>query len=178
MRKLLLGVSAIGVVALLTMTTLAQQPDDKGARPGGPPAQQRGDDPPPPPPPPPGLPPPPPLPGHGGDRDGLPPFRGHDEGAGGPREGGFGKFIPPHVRPRLDLTADQEKQIADLEKEVRDRLRKILTKDQLRLLQTPPGPARNDRGRPPGPDGFGRPRPPGAPEPPEPPRPPRRTDGD
>ncbi len=42
-----------------------------------------------------------------------------------------GKIIPPFVRDNLDLTEDQAKKIDDLEKDVRDKLLKILTKDQL-----------------------------------------------
>ena len=46
-----------------------------------------------------------------------------------------GKIIPPHIRDGLDLTEAQEKKIADLEKEVRTKLLKIFTKDQLERLK-------------------------------------------
>jgi Spy/CpxP family protein refolding chaperone len=81
---------------------------------------------------------------------------GNDKGQrGGPR-GGPGRFelgrvLPPFVKDQLDLTADQEKQIADLEKDVKAKLTKILTADQQKQLQD----MRPPRGGPGGPGGPG-----------------------
>ncbi len=63
-------------------------------------------------------------------------------------------LFPPDVRESLNLSAEQEKQIDDLEKEVRGRVDKILTAQQRRILSQarPRGP-----GGPGGPDGFGGP---------------------
>ena len=33
-----------------------------------------------------------------------------------------GLVLPPHIREQMELTAEQEKQIAELEKEVKNRL--------------------------------------------------------
>ena len=98
--------------------------------------------------------------------DGPPP-RHHDKGAdngnadgpgpggGGPGGGGPGNhrpgpargvhLIPPFVADKLDLSDDQKKQIADLEKEVKAKLAKILTADQMMTLEEtrPPRPNRN-----------------------------------
>ena len=46
-----------------------------------------------------------------------------------------GKIVPPHVRDMLELTDEQEKQIGDLEKEVRAKLLKIFTGEQVQRLQ-------------------------------------------
>jgi hypothetical protein len=46
-----------------------------------------------------------------------------------------GKILPPHVRDTLELSEDQEKQIGDLEKEVRTKLLRILTDEQKDRLQ-------------------------------------------
>ncbi|CAN5467693.1 hypothetical protein BH10PLA2_BH10PLA2_21120 [soil metagenome] len=88
--------------------------------------------------------------------------------------------FPPDVRDSLNLSAEQEKQIDDLEKEVRGKIEKILTAQQRRTLSQarPRGP-----GGPGGPDGIGGPpdgpgrrpgrddqRPGGPGEPPPPPR--------
>lgn len=53
-----------------------------------------------------------------------------------------GRLLPPFVRDQLDLTADQERQIADLEQEVKTRLLKIFTPEQRRQLEQfrPKGP--------------------------------------
>lgn len=61
-------------------------------------------------------------------------------------------LFPPDVRDSLNLTEEQEKQIDDLEKEVRGRVDKILTAQQRRILSE----ARPRRG-PGGPDGPGGP---------------------
>jgi phosphatidylethanolamine-binding protein (PEBP) family uncharacterized protein len=54
-----------------------------------------------------------------------------------------GQVFPPNVRERLKLTEEQEKQIAELEKEVRERLLKILTPEQRKQAETPPPPRRD-----------------------------------
>ena len=65
-----------------------------------------------------------------------PPEGGKDKGQRGGQRGGpgggpgrfeLGRVIPPFVKDQLNLTPDQEKQIADLEKDVKAKLSKILT---------------------------------------------------
>jgi hypothetical protein len=58
-----------------------------------------------------------------------------------------GKVLPPFVAEELNLTADQKDAIAKLEKEVKERLDKILTADQKKKLETirPRGPGGADR---------------------------------
>ncbi len=71
-----------------------------------------------------------------------------DRGPGGPGgpggRGGRGRFggpprpgqiLPPFVRERLNLTAEQRKQLDALQKEVDDKLAKILTDDQKKQLK-------------------------------------------
>jgi len=94
------------------------------------------------------------------------PGRGGPGGQGGPGGGGgprfeLGRVLPPFARQQLNLTKDQEEQIAKLEQEVKDRLSKILTEDQKKKLENlrPPGPG-GGRGGPGGPPG-GRPGGPG-----------------
>lgn len=79
---------------------------------------------------------------------------------GGPPPFELGKVLPPFVRDDLDLTADQEKEIAALEKEVKERLEKILTADQKKKvssLRPPrkdgPPPDGKEKGPPGGKDG-------------------------
>ena len=75
-------------------------------------------------------------------------------GPGGPRMGGMprpGEILPAMIRQRLNLTKRQEKQVADLQKEVDAKLEEILTPEQRNQLKT-----MRDRG----PGGFG---PPGGP---------------
>ena len=88
----------------------------------------------------------------GDERRGPGGFRGGPDGSGGfsgPGGRGMppqpGQVLPPMLQDMLNLTADQKSQIADLQKEVTARLAKILTPEQLKKLQTPPGP----RGGPP-----------------------------
>ena len=97
-------------------------------------------------------------------------------GPGGPRMmGGMprpGEILPGMLRQRLNLTAAQEKQVAELQKEVDARLEKILTaeqRDQLKAIRDrgpggfgfgpPPGggPGARQRGGAGGPPGGGRP---------------------
>jgi hypothetical protein len=79
-------------------------------------------------------------------------------GPGGPRMMGgmprLGDILPGMMRQRLNLTAEQEKQVAALQKEVDARLEKILTAEQRSQLK-----AMRDRG----PGGFGFGGPPGGP---------------
>jgi EF hand len=106
-------------------------------------------------------------------------------GPGGPRMGGMprpGEILPAMLRQRLNLTAKQEKQVADLQKQVDAKLEEILTADQRNQLKTirdrgpggfgpPGGPGGRPRGGPGGGPGGGRPGggPPGGGEPPPPP---------
>ncbi len=122
-----------------------------GAGRGGPPDDAQGE--------------PPAGPPHGG-RFGR--FRG-DAQPDGPPDGGpppglgrgrprVGHVLPPFVSDELDLTPRQQKQIAEVEKEVKAKLESILTPDQLRqarqiLARGPRGPGGRmgpGRGRPPG----------------------------
>ena len=65
--------------------------------------------------------------------DQRPPPR--EGGSGGP--GGRGGFhlLPPRAQEQLNLTADQQKQLADLEAELKAKLEKILTPEQQQLLK-------------------------------------------
>jgi hypothetical protein len=100
------------------------------------------------------------------DGPGGPGFRGPGRGGpGGPPGGGPGRFagpprpgqiLPPFVQERLNLTGEQKRELQDLQKQVDDRLAKILTdeqKKQLHEMRAGPG------GR-----GFGRRGPGGPPE--------------
>jgi Spy/CpxP family protein refolding chaperone len=69
------------------------------------------------------------------------------------RGGGGFHLLPPHAQERLNLTADQQKQVADLEAEVRVKLEKILTPQQLQQLKQMRPPRR--QGGPGGPNGAG-----------------------
>ena len=88
--------------------------------------------------PPPGERPPPPEAGAQG---------GPGRGPGGP--GGF-HLLPPRAQEQLNLTDDQKKQVAALEAEVKAKIEKILTPDQLKQLKDMRPPQ-----RPGGPGGFG-----------------------
>ena len=63
-------------------------------------------------------------------------------GRGAPPRFELGKVLPPFVREELSLTAEQQKQIEELEKEVKQRLEKILTDEQKKKIETirPRGP--------------------------------------
>jgi Spy/CpxP family protein refolding chaperone len=80
-------------------------------------------------------------------RDGPPPPRGFEPG----------KVLPPHIRTGLKLTKEQEMQLDQLEKEVKERLMKILTADQKKKLEElkrrPPPPPRDGPRRRPDRDG-------------------------
>ena len=65
-----------------------------------------------------------------------------------------GSVIPPFVRDQLKLTDDQKKKIADLETDVKGKLKKILTDDQMKTFEDamhrgPPGMDGNRGGPPP-----------------------------
>jgi hypothetical protein len=85
-----------------------------------------------------------------------------------------GQLLPPSVRSRLGLTQEQEQQLRNLEREVKERLAKILTPEQQKQLAdlrsfrspgpppevSPDGPPRGGPGGPPGgppPEGRGNP---------------------
>jgi Spy/CpxP family protein refolding chaperone len=81
-----------------------------------------------------------------------PPPEAGAQGGPGRGPGGQGGFhlLPPRAMEQLNLTADQQKQVAALEAEVKAKIEKILTPDQLKQLKQmrPPG-------RPGGPGGGG-----------------------
>ena len=71
---------------------------------------------------------------------------GREGGLGGPGgPGGRGGFhlLPPRAQEQLNLTADQQKQVAALEAEVRAKLEKILTPEELKQLQQMRPPPRS-----------------------------------
>src|SRR5690242_13795491 len=71
----------------------------------------------------------------GDKKDGPPP--------GGPPRFQLGQVIPPFARDELKLTKEQEKQIAELEHEVKAKLDKILTAEQKKTIENarpPRGP--------------------------------------
>src|SRR5947209_6685003 len=72
---------------------------------------------------------------------------------GGPPRFQLGSVLPPPVRAGLGLNPDQEKQIAALEKDVKERLEKILTARQLKQIEEmrPRGPGGPGGGPPGGP---------------------------
>jgi hypothetical protein len=85
-----------------------------------------------------------------GDKKG-PGKKGPPGGPGGPPPGfQLGKVLPPHIREDLDLSEEQEKQLEALEKEVKNRLMKILSVKQQKQIEK----LRNRRPGPPG-DGPG-----------------------
>ena len=60
-----------------------------------------------------------------GQQDGRPRFQ-------------LGTVIPPQMRGDLNLTSSQEKEINGIEKDVKTKLEKILSKDQIDSLNNPP----------------------------------------
>lgn len=87
------------------------------------------------------------------DNDGPGPGRGGPGGVGrgGPQPG---QVLPEFVQDRLNLTAEQKKQLAEFQKEADARLAKILTKEQKEQLaemrqRGPGGPGGRGRGGPP-----------------------------
>jgi hypothetical protein len=99
--------------------------------------------------------------GPGGRGPGGPGGRG-GFGPGGPPQPG--QILPPFLQERLNLTADQKKQVEELQKEVDARLGKILTDEQKKQLKEMPqgfgpgGPGGRGRGGR-GPGGPGGPPP-------------------
>ena len=91
---------------------------------------------------------------------------GASGGAPARREGGFrgppqiGQILPLPVQERLKLTAEQKKQLEDLQKETDGKLEKLLTDDQQKQLKdmrtTSVGASARRGGGPGGPGGFGR----------------------
>jgi hypothetical protein len=82
---------------------------------------------------------------------------GKGGGAGGPPRFELGQVLPTAAHKALELTDDQEKEVAKLEAEVKDRLSKILTADQVKKLKEMPAGGRGGRGGrgPGGPGGPG-----------------------
>ncbi len=78
--------------------------------------------------------------GFGGPGGGPGGGRGGPDGPGGPAPGGFGgppqpgQILPSFLQDRLNLSADQKKQIDDLQKDVDGKLGKILTAEQMKQL--------------------------------------------
>src|SRR5579872_33262 len=97
-----------------------------------------------------------------------PPGQPKDKKGPGDKEKGppryeLGKLLPPFVREGLKLTKEQEKQLSDLEAEVKEKLGKILTDEQKKMIESlrPPGgpgggPGGPGPGGPGGPGGGGR----------------------
>jgi len=80
--------------------------------------------------------------GFEGPPDGGPDGQGQGRGRGGPGgRGGFGpppqpgQILPARLQDELNLSEDQKKQIADLQKEVDAKLAKILTAEQLTQMK-------------------------------------------
>ena len=132
MTKLCVGGLALGAVLLSLVMVAAQPPDGKGRGPGKNDAPSPG--------------------GPGGPPPDRPP---------GPPPGRFvpGRLLPERIRDELDLTDEQQKQLTDLEKEVKERLLKNLTAEQKKKLDelrkrgpgAPPPPPPPEREAPPKP---------------------------
>ncbi|MEI7732897.1 MAG: SUMF1/EgtB/PvdO family nonheme iron enzyme [Verrucomicrobiota bacterium] len=67
--------------------------------------------------------------------------QGGGGGAGG--QSGF-RLLPPRAQEQLNLTADQQKQLMDLETEAKAKLDKILTPDQQQLMKQMRSPQRSE----------------------------------
>ena len=95
-------------------------------------------------------------------------------GPGGPPPGGV-HLIPRFALAKLNLTDDQKKQVDELEKDCKAKLAKILTPEQMKILESarpprgPGGGGQGGRGQgpgggpgnpPPGPDQNNKPQPP------------------
>lgn len=80
---------------------------------------------------------PPGGPGGQGGQDGPPggPPGGGDMPGGPGRPPEIGHVLPPFARDQLQLTEEQQKQIAGLEREVKEKLTKILTEEQRKQLE-------------------------------------------
>ena len=82
--------------------------------------------------------------------------------SGGPGRGPGGfHILPPHASEQLNLTADQQKQLKDLEVEVKAKIESILTPAQLEQLKQmrPPRPQSASGGGPGGPQSGSAPAP-------------------
>jgi hypothetical protein len=101
--------------------------------------------------------------GPGGDRGGRGGGPGGRFGGGPPRPG---QILPGFLQERLNLTAEQKKQVETLQKEVDTKLARILTDDQKKQLKEMRNRGPGGNGPPPGPpdengpprDGNGPPR--------------------
>ena len=81
---------------------------------------------------------------------------GREGGPGGPGGPGGFHLLPPRAMEQLNLTADQQKQVAALEAEVKAKIEKILTPEQLQQLKQMRPPQRlGGPGGPGGPGGQG-----------------------
>jgi Spy/CpxP family protein refolding chaperone len=88
----------------------------------------------------------------GGPPPATPPAHAGTNSPGG--RGGF-HLLPPRAAEHLNLTADQQKQVADLEADVKAKLEKILTHDQMEQLKQMRPPMRQGGPRGGGPGGHG-----------------------
>jgi hypothetical protein len=95
---------------------------------------------------------------------GGPPPGGPGGPGGGPPRFELGKVLPPHIRQQIELTKDQEKELAELEKTVKEKLDKLLTADQKKTIENAGPPTGGPGGGRGGPPGGGRGGPGGAPE--------------
>lgn len=87
-----------------------------------------------------------------------PPREGGAGGPGGPGQGGPGgqggfHLLPPRAMEQLNLTAEQQKKLTALEAELKAKLEKILTPEQMQQLKQMRPPQR--QGGPGGPGGQG-----------------------
>src|SRR5262249_44677607 len=97
-------------------------------------------------------------PGGPGGPGGFGPGPGGPGGPGGRGPGGFGfggppqpgQILPPFLQEQLKLTAEQKKQLDELQKETDDKLAKILTDEQKKQIKE-----MRERGGPGGPGGRG-----------------------
>lgn len=94
--------------------------------------------------------------------DGPPPAANDGAPARDAKPRGGLHLLPPRAKEQLNLTADQEKQLADLEAEVKAKVEKILTPEQLEKLKQMRPPMRP--GAQGGPGGQGKPGGQGGPE--------------
>ncbi|MGO8746553.1 MAG: hypothetical protein ACLQNE_11240 [Thermoguttaceae bacterium] len=139
MRRFPAFLLLFGILAIAAVVSRAQDGPPGGPDDGGPDRPPRRDGP--------------------GDPDGPggggPPWRMGPGGQGGP--GGFRAgfhLIPPFAVEKLNLTEDQQQQVAALEKETKAKLYKILTTAQRKTLETA-RPPRPGMGGPGGQGAFG-----------------------
>ena len=90
-------------------------------------------------------------------QDAKPAPGGQGPPPGGPPGGPGPHLLPRGAEEKLNLTADQKKQISDLEADVKSKLEKILTADQLeQLKQMRPPQGQRGQGGPGGKGGDGK----------------------